>query len=387
MPRKFLRYFAPVMLMALLLSLGGCAANGELRANAKADNTVAVVGDYEIPYENLYFLAMNQIADMKAVYGEAVFDDPAKVAELKTFVAENLFSYTEAMILVGLDYGIDVEGGDLADEVQSSVDTMMQNQFENDRQAYIDMLNKGYMTDHYLRTYLAVSEYLTEDILQKMLTSGEIDNSDAHARELIYGENFTHVYQVFIDPTLSRLTDEQALARAEQLRAQVAATATEERMSAMRTAIQYSLAMDDGSGLYIARGEMDREFDAAAFALDENYGVSEVMALNGGYCFVMRAPLDDTYVSAHFEELKQKSYYVYLNQKAEAYINGATLEWTEFGAELDLLNLPVLEADGGEWVNTLIAALIIGAVVIVIALLVKFLPDKDKKKSKKKAKK
>ena len=66
----------------------------------------------------------------------------------------------------------------------------------------------------------------------------------------------------------------------------------------------------------------------------------------------------------------------------ERYIENTQVKWTEYGSSLDLLDLPVLEADGGEWVYTLLAVLIVGGVVVIIALLVRFLPDRDKKRKK-----
>ena len=386
--KTILRAVALLLTFILLFSLVGCTANSELRANLRADNTVATVGDYEIPYETLYYLAMNQISDMKAIHGENVFDDPARVEELKSFVADNLFSYTDAMILVGRDYGIELDDSDIQDKVQNTVDNLISIDLENDKSAYVDMLNLYYMTDHFFRTSIAVSEYMTDAILNKMLISGEIDDSDAAARERIYGGGVIHVYQVYIDPTQPQFkSNEQAKALAEQLRESVAGEQdTQKRLSAMFKAKQYSLDTDTRDGLYIAKGEMDKAFEEVAFALESPFEVSPVAYINGGYCFLMRAPLDDTYIDSHFEELKQKSYYVYLNQKAEDYIDGGLVEWTEYGAELDLLDLPELEADGGEWLDTVIAAAIVGAVVLVIALMVKFMPDKDKKnKAKRRA--
>ena len=144
--KTILRTVALLLTFILLFSLVGCAANSELRANMRADNTVATVGDYEIPYETLYYLTMNQISDMKLIYGENVFDDPARVEELKSFVAENLFSYTDAMILVGREYGIEVEDSDIQDKVQTTVDNLISIDLEGDRSAYIDLLEMYYMT-------------------------------------------------------------------------------------------------------------------------------------------------------------------------------------------------------------------------------------------------
>ncbi|MBR6726564.1 MAG: hypothetical protein IKM08_00080 [Clostridia bacterium] len=387
MMKRITRPFCVLLLLLLLVSTCGCGINAELMASADADNTVAIAGDLEIPYENYYFLAMNQMADMKAVYGEDVFNDPQRVEELKSFVAENLFGYTEAMILVGRDYGLSLDSDEAQEMVQNEVDKMMVNQLENSRDAYIEMLNSRYMTDHYFRTYLGVTEYLVDAILLKMRTGGELDDSDDAAYRAVMGEDFTHVYQVFIDPQYLLGDSELAKSKANGLREQVISkTAGKERMDAMRVAIQSSHAIDDGNGLYIAKGEMEQQYDDIAFSLEE-YGVSEVFYLNGGYCFLMNAPKDDSYVKANLTTLKQKNFYVKLNQKAEAYMDSLTLEWTEFGEELDILDLPELEADGGEWVKTLIGVLILAAIVGVIAAMVIFIPYKDDKKKKKKKKK
>ena len=371
------------LILALLLAASGCTANSELSAGSEAEEIVAVAGDYEIPYETLYYITMNKIADMKSFYGKDVFNDPAKVEELKKFVSENLFGYTEAMILVGRDYGVALDDSDIADKVQNDIDVMMANQFEDSRDSYIEMLNKNYLTDRYFRTYIAVSEYMTESVLREMLMKEEIDDSDEKARETIYDkECFARVIQVFIDPQYYK-SDAAAKEKAESLRAMVAAATGTARLDAMYNAKQFSLDTDTREGLYIIRGEMNETFDEAVFVLDaETYGVSEVMYLNGGYCFVMRAPLNDDYVEENFEELKQKSYYLYLNQKVETYIKNTQLQWTEYGSSLDLLDLPVLEADGGEWVYTLLAVLIVGGVVVIIALFVRFLPDRGNKRKK-----
>ena len=389
MTKKITRLIAVALLLATLLTAGGCGINVELMSNSEADDIVATVGDVEIPYENYYFLAMNQIADMKAVYGENVFDDPEKVQELKDFVAENLFGYTEAMILVGREYGLELDSDEAESRVQDEIDKMMENQFENDRDAYIEMLNTRYMTDHYFRTYIGVTEYLIDEILLQMSMRGESDHSESEIRKTVKDKDaFAHIYQVHIDPQYLLGNEEMAKSKAESLREKVLAAAPgDARMKAMREAIQHSHAVDGGDGLYVAKGELQERFDEVAFSLDEDgYGVSEVMYLDGGYCFLMRAPKDDAYIDAHLNELEQKIDYVSINRKAERYLTELTLEWTELGAELDILDLPELEADGGEWVKTLIALLILAGIVGLIAALVVLIPNKDKKKKKKKKK-
>ena len=379
--KKIIKYVALLLTLVMLLSLCACSS-GVAKASLRAGKTVARAGGTDIPYETLYFLAMNQIADMKAVYGEKVFEDPARVQELKDFVYGNLFGHTEAMVLIGAEYGLDLSKGSLADQVQAYVDTMLANNFENDHDSYIEMLDAGYMTDNYLRTYIGVSEYLTDAIIREMLQRGELDDSDEAAMAAINGADFVHVYQVLIDPALSRLTDEEAKAKAEKLRESVAAAeGGEARFDAMRVAIQSSLAVDGGEGLYFGRGEMEDVFEQAAFAL-EDYGVSEVFATDDGYRFLLRMPKDAAYIDDNFEELKQKTYYITLNRMAETLIAETEVELTSYGESLDLLDLPEISAEGGEWVDIVITLGGIGVAVALVVVLVKFWPDKEKKSKK-----
>ena len=66
---------------------------------------------------------------------------------------------------------------------------------------------------------------------------------------------------------------------------------------------------DVGDGLYFARGEMEKTFEQAAFAL-QLYGVSEVIEVEGGYTVLMRLPKLDSYLEKNLESLKDKSYFI-----------------------------------------------------------------------------
>ena len=388
MKKMLLRVPALLLALVLIVSLCSCSPSRKLHASTRATRAVARAGEIEIPYERLYYVAMNRIAEMKATYGEDVFSDPARVQELEDFVRANLLTKSEVLMEIGQEYGLDVERGEIADSVQEDMDRILEESFAGDRKAYIESLNAAYLTDHYVRTYIGVEEYLASAILLEMLDRNELDYSDESARAHLNGEHFIRVRQVLIE-TRNYASKEAALARATELRNGVAAESDEtERVIAMKKAIQYSTDLDvDGEGLYFARGEMTPEYEAAAFALPL-YGVSEVLEIDGNYCFMMHMPKDGAYIEEHFEELKQKTYYIQLNDRIDRRMATITLEMTKYGASLDLLDLPPIDANGGAFLHVIkIVAIALASVAAVVVTIVLVRRHKPAGKGKKRAKK
>lgn len=362
------RRIACLLLCCLLLFVSGCSAARPARPTARADKAVATAGNMEIPYENLYYVTMTRIAELKRNYGEDVLNDPAQVEELKTFVWKNLVTRAEALIDLGKEYGLDVDAGEIGESVQADMEAILENAFGNDRKAYIESLNAEFLTDNYVRTYLAVEDHLPKALVEVMLQRGVIDDSDEAARALMLGDDpsdetddsFIRVRQVLIE-VRNYGSAEEARARAEALRAKVAAKETDaERSSAMLDAMAYSTDLDmTGHGTYFAKGEMSADYEATAFSLPL-YGVSEVIEVKNGYCFMMRLPKDQAYIEENFQDLKEKVYYVTLNRMVDERLATMTVVSTAFGDSLDLMDLPAIDADGGE------AALVISIVLSVL---------------------
>lgn len=365
--KKICRVLAVLLLAVMLASLCGCSPARKVRPNARANKVVATAGELEITYDALYYITMTRIHELKRVHGEDVLSDPVKQEELKAFVRAQLFSKAEALLLLAEEYGISITSGEIGAEVQADMEAILANEktFNNDRDAYIASLNAEYLTDRYIRTYLAVEEYLPIALVQEMLERGDIDDSDEAARNLINGNDFLRTVHVFIDKNDGIYTPEEDLAHANQLRDKIAAQPDAAgRYKEMRLAIggQYNKDMSDttGDGYYFARGEMTAEYEEAAFVLEE-YGVSPVVETADGYYIIMRMPKDAAYIERNFQALKEKCYYVTLNAMVNEKLNTVPLKMTKFGESLDLLNLPAVDADGGE------AAFVAGVVAAVVA--------------------
>ena len=364
--------------LLLLLSLASCNAARRVRPSANAKKTVATAGEVKIPYQNLYYVTMTRIAEMKRVHGDNVFEDATRVAELESFVRDNLLSREQALLQLGAEYGLDADKGDIADAVQADIEELIENSFGGDRDAYIAKLNEQYMTDDYLRTYLAVNEHLPAALVEKLLQEGKIDDSEESAKQRIEGDGFIRTIHLFIDRGNGK-TDEENRANASAISTIVSAGKNETaRYLLMHDAIGGVHNNDHGDtmghGYYLARGESDPAYEEAAFALKE-YGVSNVVETVDGYYVIMRMPKDASYISEHFEELKQRSYYVELNRMVDERMVGMELKMTDYGEELDLLDLPPIDAGGGEvaFAVTVVLCSVVGAAAVItgVVLLVK----------------
>ena len=387
MKRSFLlRSIACLLLCCVLFMLGGCAAAREARPSRNANKVVATAGGLDIFYDELYYLAMSRIAELKEQYGEAALSDAAVMAELEGFVQDNLLTRNHALILVGKDLGIEIDEGELGDEVDERMEQILTETFEGDRAAYIESLNEAYLTDRYVRAYIATEELMASAIITELLESGKLSSDESTAMAYLKSDDVVRVYQVLIE-TRNYVSAEAALQKATELQARVAAKADDAaRESEMRLAMQFSTYVDDGNGLYFARGEMEPAFEKATFALPL-YGVSEVLEVDGGYSFVMRLPKDEAYMEEHLDSLYQKAYSVTLNKMVDEKLAGLTLSMTEYGSALDLANLPQIDANGGETAYTVaiigICVVLAGGVGAVLYFLLRHNAGKYVKNSKK----
>ncbi|MBQ3056417.1 MAG: SurA N-terminal domain-containing protein [Clostridia bacterium] len=368
--------------MLLLVSLTSCAAARPIHASPRATRAVATVGDVEILYEELYFITMRYIAELKLAHGENALDDEANRQELERFVWESFVSRDTALISLGYEYGIDVYKGDIADSVQELMDGFLADNFDGDRKAYVEELAKMHMTDHYVRKCFGVEDYLATDIVVEMAKRGELVTDDAAVLETLNSDKFIRTVHVFINKSNRVYSDAEHRAHAAEIQAAIAAcTDSDARYEAMCDAIggKYNNDFGDplGNGYYFTHGEMDEAYEGAAFALAD-YGVSDVVETDDGYYIIMRLPKDTAYINEHFETLRDKSYFVTLNQKVDEKLATMTLSKTNFGEKLDLTNLAPIDPDGGNQA-IVIVSVAAGAVLAGVSVML-FLRARKKRK-------
>ncbi len=384
--KRMLRAVSALLAVILcLLTLASCGAAGPVYASPRASRVVAEVGDVEILYEELYFITMRTIEELRLTYGENALESESVRAELESFVWASLCSRETALISLGYEYGLDVHKGDIADSVQTEMDQLIENSFEGDRRAYVAELTEMHMTDHYLRQYLGVENYLATKIVIEMAQRGEVPTDDATVLSILKGESFVRTMHVFISKTNGVYTDAENRAHAEEIRAAVAVgTDADARFDAMFDAIggKYNNDFGDplGQGYYFTKGEMDAAYENAAFALPIG-GVSEVVETEEGYYVIMRLEKDEAYIQDNFTSLRDKSYFVKLNERVDQKLAGLTVEKTRLGEGLDLTSLAPIDVDGGSTL-IVVGVAVGGALLLGVAIVFAVRATKKKKGAK-----
>lgn len=361
--------------LAVLFTFAGCSAARTVHASSNASRVVATAGDVEILYDEYYYLAMTRLQQLKLEYGEDAMSIPEAREKLNAFVRENLRTESHALLAIGASLGIDVEKGEIASSVDEHMASILEETFAGDREAYIQSLREGYLTDRYIRTFVAVENYLSVEIIKALLQNGTIDDSDEAALTFLNGDGLIRVRQVVIKELVNSdgkviLSLDAAKAKAETLRATVlSATTDTARDAAMFVAVGESLSADTtGDGFYFARGELKEEIEDEVFALPL-YGVSEVFEVEDGYAFVMRMPKDEQYLKENLNTLKSKAYYVTLNEMIDRWMQENPMVLTSFGEALDPTELEVIEPDGREgWMIAI--PLVVCGIVLVLAIFV-----------------
>ena len=354
-----------VLLAALFaFSLVGCAG-GSLHASPKAKKAVASAGGVDITYGELYYLAKNKQAELE---GEALGEEALR-AELESFVWDNLLTHSHALISVAKDYGISPDKGRVAENVQAHIEDLIANEstFAGDREAYAASLDAAYMTEAYLRSYLATENYLATEVILEMIERGELDGSDEAALAVIGNRDaFIRTVHVYIAKNNGVYSESRNRLNAQNIAARLAAISDPNaRYMEMREAIKnYDNEQKDttGDGFYFARGEMEKVYEDAAFALVNDYDASGVVETESGFYIIMRMPLDQTYVNRNLDVLKSSIYFSKLNALVDARYTEMQADFarTRLGEKLDLVALPEISAAGGETLYTLTVVLCIG---------------------------
>ena len=360
--KRFVRIFCVLLaLLFLLPMLVGCGTSRPVRASLRAGKVVATAGDVKILYEELYYITMNYIEELKLTYGENALESEAVRAELESFVWGKLLSEETALISLGYKYGLNVHKGEIAKLVSEDITEIIESEFGGDRQAYIESLAAQYMTEHYVRKSLGANQYLASEI--KLLCNRSLNVNDATVLADVADGKFICIRRVLVK---DESNDAAARAKAEDIRATLAAiTDINARCVAMNAAIGSADNKDFGDtlgyGYYYPRGYLSAETENIAFNLAE-YEVGPVINADGGYAVIMRMPIDMIYVEQNLYDLKDTYYKIEYNRQVTAEFESLTLEKTRFGEKLDLTALPLIDVDGGSTAITV--ACIVGSALL-----------------------
>ena len=155
---KFTKLLA-LILMTLMLATSLAACTGRPLAQTKLARTeVGKVGNYNVLYEELYFLATNYEKEFEESYK----DDPDGLREAVWNAINENITENYAILELCKTEGLIYDEKALSADVSSSIAYDIESSFAGDRQSYFESQAEYGLTDHYVRFLTGVNMLYSE---------------------------------------------------------------------------------------------------------------------------------------------------------------------------------------------------------------------------------
>ncbi len=275
--------------------------------------TAMEIGTYKATYDVYRYFYLNYRDELAAEYTvDQKVNTSALDAAVRARTAEALRGLYGTVAL-GSDYGITISDGDIIAAAETYITALKQN-YEDNKKSYEKDLAASYMTEKVFEFLMRVDAL--EDKLFTVLVSegGEIEDNDERVLEIIMGNDFVRVKQIFIENDKGESVESNRILAAEALEKYKGGESFDTLIG--KYSEDFSMPL---GGYYFTREEMIDEFESAAFALLENE-VSEVIESNDGFHIILRLPKDSAYIDEHFQDLKSQyqsaTFYAKLKSRA-----------------------------------------------------------------------
>lgn len=366
--KKASRLLALSLALLLALSLlSGCKSH-PLTPSGDATRAVGTVGDYSVPYEELYFLA------------SSYDNEEMSEGELWDTVSENIIA-NYAILTLCDRADVEISEDELDDAVQAYIDSVIESDFGGDRSEYVDALGESGMTDHYVR-FTAKVDLLYSELATALAKSGDIlgDEDDI----------INHIKSSFVRTRHFMVANNDGDDRSENLAiAQNALSELREGKTNMHKLIGGKYNEDlliPADGYAFPRGYMEKPYEDAAFALEVGQFSEVVTAMgelaSGEYveCFyvIERLPIDDAFINAQFSTLYESYTSSVVAQKLDEVKAELSFEPNSYAQMLNIKDLEPVSA--GTDTFTIIVVTVCVVCVAAVALIIVFAVRYHKKK-------
>ena len=370
MKKSYIKILALALAVILVFPLTSCGKDLFEGVESTEDElrVVGTVGGYEVHYDELYYLVMSCKDMLKTKYGDDIWKDEASGSkygdELREMVLSRITS-NYAVLSLCEDYGFKnaLENGDLIDFVNDNINEAIyafavQNGIkvelnesisgeltykyekggkEKAYEIFKEVLEATYLTERVMRLTLGTEFAFAE--LTDILTGqkNEVIYEESDIEDFMFSDEFICTRHLLIqndkgdDIEANRALAEEAYAK------YLAGTSMKELIGSK---YNEDVTMSSASGYYFTRGEMDKAYEEAAFALKVGE-VSGVVETDDGFFIIERCEKSSTYMLGSFEALAQQITYALVNQRVQEKQDMLSLEMNDFGKTLDFVKIAV----------------------------------------------
>ena len=366
-------------LVTVLLTLASCGyaeKTKRIEPTELESKVVATLGDYEILYDELVYVATECRALRESTYGKGIWDDPTLAAKYAPELEEMVITAVTspyAILSLCQEYGyknalekteiikqvdqhvyeiiisiLDDQGAKFEVETNSNGLTtgklnLTDEQIGKAYAQYEVMLRKYGMTDRVVRIYLG-ADFAREE-LRYILCEKEkkVPYSDDDIWEFMNSDDFIHVNHIFISCKSPKEFEEKyelALSVRDGIRGGTPLD------NYIRNGTDNDFGRVSTDGYYFTYSEMDEAYEKAAFALEEGE-VSDVVRTDAGYYIIQRLEKDTEFMNLHIASYSDQIVYA----KVKSFIDAhhaelkKSFKFNEYGMTLDLVRLCLEDKD------------------------------------------
>ena len=305
---------------------------GRIKPIKRTDMEAKVVGEcagYEVRYDELRFIACTCRSELEGKYGNYDSLDGEVKASFDAELKERVFDAIEnnyAVLALAEEYGINANSRDVEKNVQAEVELFIEKYYAGEFEAYKDELEKMGLGDAFFRLIQKI-DYIEKLLLEKFESEKigvdySVENIAEFTDYVMTGGDYVRTIHAFYPKTSQNINTSNSRQRAEDTAKMLAEISDgEKRYSAMRSAIGEApfvagISMTN-DGIYFTYGQMEKEYEVAAFELD-TYGVSGVIETADGYYVIMRLEPELETVKKKAGELLNQYHYVIIKNAIDA---------------------------------------------------------------------
>ena len=223
------KIIASILLLTLLASLLVSCESLPLKPDKLSSQIVGTVGEYDVTYEELYYLVKSYRTQLDVKYGADAYKSDEKInvidgngeeksiplsehylESLKELVYDNIVS-NYAVLTLGKDVGLSLDSDIIQENIQITVDNYIETDFEGKRSEYKKAMKEKGITDSYIRFNIGV-DLLYSGLVSEYLESGVLTDDDTKIEAEIK-DKFIRTWHIMI---LNEDGKPENLARAEE---------------------------------------------------------------------------------------------------------------------------------------------------------------------------